>query len=283
MSAIPADYLLGTPLACLYYRALGCKIGPDVYLDTDQIGAYDLISIGAGSSIGTHSSLLGYTIEGGYLHLGPITIGQDCFIGASSSLRPHTVMQDSSELGNLSMLPSHTTIPAGHWYTGSPARPSGHAAPTTHPRTDPATRLNFGALHAIGVLFIPIIYLAALFPGLVILNEASGYFGPIISLAFSPLAALVLIVFLAFEIIAIKWLLLGRVKPGIYSIYSFFYLRKWFVDQLMDLSLDILGPMYATLSLNPWYGALGAKLGKLAEISTACAALTRPPLHRAGS
>ena len=44
--------------------------------------------LGTGSSIGIHSALLGYTIEDGFLHLGTIRIGQDCFVGASASLRP---------------------------------------------------------------------------------------------------------------------------------------------------------------------------------------------------
>src|SRR5262249_25477184 len=44
---------------------------------------------------------------------------------------------------------------------------------------------------------------------------------------------------------------------------------KWYVDELLDLSIDVLGPMYSTLYLNVWYRALGAKLGRLAEVSTA--------------
>ena len=274
LAAMPVDYLVGTPLATMYFRALGVKIGRNVYLGTDQIGAFDLVSIGDDSSIGIHSALLGYTIENGYMHLGPISVGRNCFVGSSASLRPNSAMEDSTHLGDLSLLPAGVTIPTGQTWLGSPAKRVANAPPIAPPppRPDGAVRLNFIVLHAIGVLAIPVVYLAALFPGLVILNEASGQFGPIISLAFSPLAALVLIVVLAAEIIVVKWLLLGRVKAGVYPLNSFFYLRKWFVDQLMDLSLDILGPMYATLYLNPWYRALGAKLGPLAEISTACAA-----------
>jgi non-ribosomal peptide synthetase-like protein len=37
----------------------------------------------------------------------------------------------------------------------------------------------------------------------------------------------------------------------------------------MDLSLDILGPLYASVYLTPWYKLLGAKLGRGAEVSTA--------------
>ena len=69
-------------------------------------------------------------------------------------------------------------------------------------------------------------------------------------------------------------------RPGRYPLESWFYLRKWFVDQLMDISLDLLGPLYATLYLAPWYRLLGAKVGKNAEISTACA--TSPDLLTLG-
>jgi non-ribosomal peptide synthetase-like protein len=51
---------------------------------------------------------------------------------------------------------------------------------------------------------------------------------------------------------------------------SSFYLRKWFFDRLMDSSMDVLGPLYATLYLTPWYRLLGVHLGKAAEVSTAC-------------
>ena len=85
----------------------------------------------------------------------------------------------------------------------------------------------------------------------------------------APLVAFSYVVLLGLEIAAFKWLLLGRVKPGRYPIHSLFYVRKWFVDHLMDLSLDFLGPLYASVYLEPWFKLLGAKLGKQAEISTA--------------
>jgi non-ribosomal peptide synthetase-like protein len=41
------------------------------------------------------------------------------------------------------------------------------------------------------------------------------------------------------------------------------------VDQTLDLSLDILGPLYASVYLALWYRLLGARFGKGAEVSTA--------------
>jgi non-ribosomal peptide synthetase-like protein len=98
------------------------------------------------------------------------------------------------------------------------------------------------------------------------LNELDDYYS---YLACAPIIALSFIVLLCLEIVVMKWLLLGRVKPGQYSLHSFFYFRKWFVDQLLELSLDVLGPLYSTLYLAPWYRMLGKKLGANAEVSTA--------------
>jgi non-ribosomal peptide synthetase-like protein len=88
-------------------------------------------------------------------------------------------------------------------------------------------------------------------------------------LLLAPLVGLSFIVLLALEIAAIKWLLLGKVKSKSYPLHTFYYLRKWFFDQTMDLSLDVLGPLYASVYLTPWYKLLGAKLGRGAEVSTA--------------
>jgi non-ribosomal peptide synthetase-like protein len=129
--------------------------------------------------------------------------------------------------------------------------------------------LLLGLLHAGGLLVFPVLVVAALFPGIVVMNELNyldpGYW----YLLLGPLAACSFVVFLCLEIAGIKWLFLGRVQPGTYPLLSWYYFRRWFVDQTMDLSLDILGPLYASVYLTPWYKLLGAKLGKEAEISTA--------------
>lgn len=127
----------------------------------------------------------------------------------------------------------------------------------------------FAVLHGIGLLIFPVLVLAALFPGIVVMNKLN-YIDPYYwYLLLAPLVGLSFVVLLCLEIVAVKWLLLGRVKPGRHPLDGFYYLRKWFVDQTMDLSLDVLGPLYASVYLAPWYKLLGARLGKGAEISTA--------------
>jgi non-ribosomal peptide synthetase-like protein len=85
----------------------------------------------------------------------------------------------------------------------------------------------------------------------------------------SPLLAAGFVVTMCLQIAALKWLLLGRVRPARLPVYGFGYLRHWLVDQLMQLSLDVVNPLYATVYLNPWYRLLGVRLGPRAEVSTA--------------
>ncbi len=286
LDAVAVEYLEGTPLLNIYYRLMGAKIGRRVHFDSYNIGAFDLVSVGAILTclhLGDSTSLLGYTIEEGLIKLARIKVGARCFIGASSVLRPGTEMEDDSRLLHLSMLPTGK-IPTGETWFGSPARPLPHPPAHLTPidRPSAARRFCTTCLHALGVFLLPIVYLAALFPGLVLLNEIAHQNTAEYRLLFAaPIVAVLFIVLLCLEIVVVKWLLLGRVKPGDYSIYGWFYIRKWFVDQLMGLSLDVMGPLYATLYLNPWYRALGAKNGPQGnEISTACARLTRPFGHR---
>ena len=122
---------------------------------------------------------------------------------------------------------------------------------------------------ALGALIFPALVVAALFPGIVVMNELNYMDEYYWYLSVAPLAALSFIVLLSLEIVAVKWLLLGRVKEGTHRVHTLDYLRRWFFNQTMDLSLDILGPLYASIFLAPWYKMLGAKMGDGAEVSTA--------------
>ncbi|HEV3339815.1 MAG TPA: Pls/PosA family non-ribosomal peptide synthetase, partial [Pirellulales bacterium] len=269
-SSIPIDYLAGTPLLSAFYRLMGAKIGANVHLATDNGQAYDLLEIGDDSSIGEESSLAGCTVEHGVLRIGPIKIGRRVFVGARSVVREHAVIDDGAKLEDLSLLPRGDVIPQGEHWQGSPARRVGQAVhEDALVRPSLARRFGFGLLHALGVMLVPLFVMAAIFPGMIVMNRLNYWDDYYWYLVVSPAVALSFVVFLCLEIAAFKWLLLGRVKAGTYPLYSSFYLRKWFVSQLLELSLDVVGPLYSTIYLQPWYRLLGAKLGRRAEISTA--------------
>ena len=91
LESVPLTRLGGTPLLPFVYRLLGVRIGRDVYLATDQLGAFDLISLGDAASVDEGASLLGYAIEDGALVIEPVCLGRQCFVGTRSVLRGHAV------------------------------------------------------------------------------------------------------------------------------------------------------------------------------------------------
>jgi non-ribosomal peptide synthetase-like protein len=268
-AAVPVAYLTGTPLYNIYLRLMGAKIGRNAHLGCDAFAIYDLLAIGDDSSINVDSNLPGYTVENGWLKIGRVTIGRRCFVGARAVVGLDAVLEDDSALEDLSLLPRGGVIPRGQTWLGSPARPAPGGAPAGGYRPGAGRRRAFGILHALGALMFPALVVAALFPGIVVMNELNYMDEYYWYLSVAPLAALSFIVLLSLEIVAVKWLLLGRVKEGTHRLHTLPYLRRWFFNQTMDLSLDILGPIYASIFLAPWYKMLGAKLGDGAEVSTA--------------
>jgi non-ribosomal peptide synthetase-like protein len=59
------------------------------------------------------------------------------------------------------------------------------------------------------------------------------------------------------------------VQPGVHDTASWFYLRKWTLDRVLGLALTALHPLYASLYMPAFFRALGARVGRGAEISTA--------------
>jgi non-ribosomal peptide synthetase-like protein len=277
---VPIGYLRGTPLMNLYLRAMGARIGRNVHLDTDSFTIYDMLTIGEDSSINVEASLPGYTVEDGCLKIGRITIGQRCFVGVRAAVGLDAVISDDAALEDLSLLPAGGRIPAGETWRGSPAalttnpsisatRDQKEASEHKSRSASLARRFAFGLLHAIGLLIFPVLVTAPLFPGIVLMNYLNDMDPYYWYLFLAPLVGGSFVVLLALEIAALKWLILGKVLPGKYRLHTFSYLRRWFFGQTMELSLDVLGPLYASVYLKPWYSALGAKMGRAAEVSTA--------------
>ena len=260
---VPTSYLTGTPLLTVYYRLMGAKIGANVYLGNDGAQAFDLLSIGDDSCLGADSHFTCATIEDGWLILDSIEIGQRCFVGTRAVLRPRCRMADDSELADLSKLPADSQIPAGEMWTGSPASRFEFAAETdpSCPIGRPSLRRRFayGFLYCLGVLFFPLLPMLAFFPGMVAMAHLNYLDEHYSYLVLSPFVATSFVLLISLEIVVVKWLLLGRVRPGTYPLYRSFYYRKWLVDRLLYLSLDVIGPLYSTLYLSPWYRLLGAE------------------------
>ncbi|MGC1390853.1 MAG: Pls/PosA family non-ribosomal peptide synthetase [Bacteroidales bacterium] len=267
--------LTGTPFIALYCRLMGMKIGKDVYLGSDRIRVFDLVSVGDNSSISKEAYLMGYIVEDGMLKLGKISVGNNCFLGARSLLNINSCMEDNSALLELSMLPDNGIIPAGQTWRGSPAKPSeneygilAEAKKKSPHHIRVAKKIGLTVVHAIALIFLILLPWILLIPYSLVIyfsNIQEGIWMTIITIV--PLSALFIITFCLCTA-ALKWIVLGKLKPGDIPVNSILYIRKWFVDSLIAMSILMVKSLYATLYLPPWLRLAGAKIGKRAEIST---------------
>lgn len=283
---LPSQFLNGTPLYAGYLRRLGMKVAKDVQLGSMTVGAEDLVTIGSDVSISSQAVLNNAWVEDGMLKLRRIHLGDHAYVGSSSVLAGGTTIEAWGELQDLSSLAEGKTIGTGEIWQGSPAALKDKRSPEQFPQPLPVSNIRrraYSWLFTACLLIFPIVVLLPLLPTVIIIhnldNSTADY--DFSYLTVTPSLALSYIILFTITTVVLSRLLLIGIKPGKFPIYSFFYVRKWFADQLMSLSLIVLHPMYATVYVSLLFRALGSKVGSNTEISTA-SSVTHPLLEIGG-
>jgi len=262
--------LTGTPLLPLYLRAMGARIGKGCTLDTPNFGIFDLLSIGDDTSIGGETQVLGYRVEQGQLLIGSVEIGSRCFIGTHAALGIDVRMGDEARLDDQSLLPDGASMAPADSRRGSPARPAAVAVPeTTSEAAAPRRRpVWFGFLHLLALYAVGLLLLPTAIPGWMLIARAESLRSVPWLLAALPAAGTLTMVVFCLWLAVLNQLILPRVRPGTYRVQSVFYVRKWAVDLLMQLSRSVARPLYTTIYLPSWLRLMGATIDRRAEIST---------------
>jgi len=261
----PVTYFTGTPLMNFFLRMLGAKIGKDTYINTSAVSVYDLMHIGNNVSVCTDTHIRGYNISDGYLHIGSIELEDNVFVGTRCSLSQNSRMEANSSIDDLTSIPENTVIPANENWGGSPAVKIGR---NENPESRKLWSFGNGILFLGSTFIIPLITMIAYFPGMMLITHVDYSSDDYTFLWLTIAVGVSFILLLTVIISIIKWVLLGNIKEGKYPVNSFFYYKKWFFDQLMKLSLQVIGTLYTTLYLQKWFKILGVKMGKRVEIST---------------
>ncbi|HTR90579.1 MAG TPA: Pls/PosA family non-ribosomal peptide synthetase [Trebonia sp.] len=149
---------VGTPLYSLYLRALGAKVGRGAVLFTGHVPVCtDLLTIGPGAVIRKGCYLNGYRARAGVIEIGPVTLGEDVFVGEQTVLDIGTVIGDGAQLGHASSLHAGQAVPPGACWHGSPARPAGTGHDYRPAGTAHCGRLRracYGGVRLASILFI---------------------------------------------------------------------------------------------------------------------------------
>lgn len=266
--------LNGTPLYNIYMRFMGLKIGKNVQLSTFNCGAPDLVEIGDFSAISSNVLLNNVVIENGLLKISSIKIGNHCYLGTSSVINGDCIMENQSELKDLSCLTNNQIVLEGAIYEGSPAQLIKQKDNSEYSKPNPISRyktIRYSIIYSLLLLVFSFAVLVPFFPGLFTLYELDQLAGDyqFYYLFYTPIISIVYAILFILQAAFFSRILLKDVNPGRYSVYSLIYVKKWLADQFCALSLYILHPIYATVYISSYLRALGAKIGINSEISTA--------------
>lgn len=280
---LSSQIMTGTPLYPYFLRLFGATVASDAQLSNITIGAEDLITIGSDASLSSQVVLNNVIVEDGLLKLRAIHIGAHSYIGSSAVIGGGAVVEEYGELQDLSYLPSGQRIKQGEVWTGSPAQLKETKHPDELPKPHEVTdkrRMLYSMLFFLTLFIFPLFIVLPLLPIIIAIHEldnAAPAYDFTYIMAVPALATLYMLLFAA-ETIFFTRLLNAGIKPGRYPVYSMRYIKKWLADQFMSLSLIVMHPIYATVYVAGFFRALGAKVGRNTEISTA-SSVTHPLLE----
>ncbi|QYL16497.1 Pls/PosA family non-ribosomal peptide synthetase [Mycolicibacterium pallens] len=265
-----AENLAGAPWLVYYARALGNKVGKGVDLHSAP-PVTGMLTLGHRVSIEPEVDLTGHWIDGDLFHVGPISVGNDVSIGARTTLFPGAVVGKNADVAPGSGVVGK--VKNGQYWKGSPAIKSGKAR---HPWPDhrPPRAPLWVAAYGVTSMLLGAVPLVALAIGLGVVvwpARHSATLGSAMATAapWIPVAALVsLLVYAAFTVVAVRILAIG-LREGYHPVRSRVGWQLWTTERLMDAARNYLFPLYASLLTPWWLRALGAKVGRNTEISTA--------------
>ncbi|MBM3608109.1 MAG: AMP-binding protein, partial [Alphaproteobacteria bacterium] len=273
-------FLQCSPLMRWYMRALGAKVGKDAMIGEIEAGAIDLLTIGDNATVGLKNKFGNVEVIGNQVFVGPVTIGNGALTGNCCVISRDVVIGDDAQLKDLTALQAGTTVGAAEIWDGSPGKKVGDVNLAELPaiaEAGPLRRAAHAVVYSLSYIVILMFGLVPIFPAFYILFHLDELITGVkdldVSWSMLPFvtwpAALALVIVAMALIIAVRWIVQpGRIQPGVYSIHSNFYLRKWIMGLAAEVTLETLSSLYATVYMGHWYRLMGAKIGKGTEVST---------------
>ncbi len=273
----PVGLLAGTPLLPVYLRLLGAKVGKGCQLASGTMSLPPLIQIGDGVSANAGARIQSYYVQGGWLRLASVRIGDGAFLGTNAVVTAGAEVGDRATVGDQSIVHADSRIPAGEDWAGSPARRVGAAPPLvsaieerreSHASGAPHIALPVvgGYLAALALLIVlPVVMLTPSTALVIYVTVQHGLLWGLVSVcAAGPLFVVVCCLCL----IVIKRTVLRRMSPGIYPWHSAYGVRDWLSSHIMALSFGVNRTLYCTLYVLPFLRALGMRMGRWCEVAT---------------
>eukprot|EP00756_Hemistasia_phaeocysticola_P028773 Hpha_TRINITY_DN16192_c0_g4::TRINITY_DN16192_c0_g4_i1::g.7701::m.7701 len=281
--------LLDTPILPLFYRALGAQIGKRVQiLEVSNTTAFDLLHIGDDVTIDRGSQWHPVGTDDGITY-----VKRHIYVGAGTHIGVNAEVVGGAQLGREVFVCARSIaqgeVPSGCMVLESRVLPPDAPRPATAVRAALGTcdgpgltlfvfqMLGLGLLSVQSLLALAcgvclLAYSMTFSPGVCVQEGADP--SPIFTVlglkmyitiqtaGIAVSALLLILVLLSAQAIVMKWVLIGKLRPGTRKVTPWFHARMWYVDTLMELVEQQVVMPYVryTPLMAVWYKARGAKL-----------------------
>ena len=260
-------WLCGTLLWPVWLRAAGMRVGRGSEIGTITDTVPELVDIGAESFFADGVYLAGPRIAQGTVTLAPVRIGNGSFLGNFALVGCGQTVADGVLLGVCTVANERAALRGTSWF--------GHPPFQLHTRE--ATGVDRGLTHEpswprylnrvlwellrFTVPLGPVVFLLAWFG--VLDNAAEQVSLGTLLLVVVPALELALVVLPPLFVVTLKWLLLGRVRPGTHPLWSCWVSRWDFLYIAWDFwARAPLSAVDGTLLLNMFLRAMGVRIGR---------------------
>ncbi len=111
---------VGTPLMSMYLRAMGTKVGRDVWFETLNITEFDVVELGDGCVVNRAACVETHLFHDRLMRIGPATLGPGSSLGPYSVVLPDTVLGAGARVGGRSVVLRGEELPPGTSWHGAP-------------------------------------------------------------------------------------------------------------------------------------------------------------------
>lgn len=272
LAVAPLPALSGSPLLAPYLRLLGARVGRRSHIATGVVSLPRMVGIGDDATVGYGVHMRPWVVQDGWVVVQPVTVYARGHVGSGAVLEPGAIVGADADLAELSVLGQGEALPSGHSWGGSPPRPMEPDPLRARMRAEgPAAgwRRRHLAAAAAGIGLLESLAIVTVAPGVVLVWSALLVWGLLPALAAAALVGPVFVATVCLVVACARLLVLPRTPTGVHLARSGLGIRKWLADKLLELSLAFTNSLYATLYAVPWLRALGARVGRDAEVSTA--------------
>ncbi|WP_026553063.1 Pls/PosA family non-ribosomal peptide synthetase, partial [Arthrobacter sp. H20] len=246
-----------------WLRLLGASVGKNVEISTVLL-VPKMTTIGDGAFLADDTMVASYELGGGWMKVAPAKIGKRAFLGNSGMTAAGRRVPKNSLVAVLSATPAKAK--AGTSWLGSPPvrlrrtqMDADQALTFTPPRRLKAARGAWEVCRLAATLLTVVIAVLVL----VGLDALAGQWGYPAAALLGWLVMMTAGALAAGSAVAVKWLLVGRIKAGEHPLWSSFIWRNEVVDAFIE---TVTAQWFAraasgTPAVVWWLRALGANIG----------------------